>query len=137
MKKHRYSAENIKQADWTTIRAQTSGRRIVFGVDVAKDDFFGVLMQEDLTVRATLKWKHPEQTRELAAHLIEKKNGDTIPIDAILQPWRDWQELWYLGSRITSPREESVGSSLAIQHCTARQSKGQVLYRASQKRTED
>ncbi len=48
MKKHRYSAKNIKQADWRQISTRTAGRRIVFGVDVAKDDFFGVLMQEDL-----------------------------------------------------------------------------------------
>ncbi len=62
MKKHRYSAKNIKQADWERISAQTEDRRIVFGIDVAKDDFFGVLMQEDLSVIATLKWIHPQQT---------------------------------------------------------------------------
>ena len=78
MNKHRYSAKNIKQANWTQISAQTSGRRIVFGVDVAKDDFFGVLMQEDLTVSATLKWKHPEQTREVVTHLIEDLNADRV-----------------------------------------------------------
>ena len=48
MKKHRYRARNIKQADWKQVSSQSVGQRIVFGVDVAKDDFFGVLMQEDL-----------------------------------------------------------------------------------------
>lgn len=84
MNKHRYSAKNIKQANWTQISAQTSGRRIVFGVDVAKDDFFGVLMQEDLTVSATLKWKHPEQTREVVTHLIEDLNAD--PLEVVMEP---------------------------------------------------
>ena len=78
MKKHRYSAKNIKRADWKQISAQTAGRRIVFGVDVAKDDFFGVLMQEDLTVIATLKWVHPQQTRELGEHLIKGMHAQRL-----------------------------------------------------------
>jgi len=80
MKKHRYSAKNIKQADWKQIGAQTAGRRIVFGVDVAKDDFFGVLMQEDLTVSATLKWVHPRQTRELAEHLLQDVQAQRLEV---------------------------------------------------------
>ena len=59
--------KNFKQVNWEKISAQTAGQRIVFGVDVAKEKFFGVLMQEDLTVIATLKWVHPEQTRELGS----------------------------------------------------------------------
>ena len=80
MKKHRYSAKNIKQADWKQIGAQTADRRIVFGVDVAKDDFFGVLMQEDLTVSATLKWVHPRQTRELAEHLLQDVQAQRLEV---------------------------------------------------------
>jgi len=80
MKKHRYSATNIKQADWKNLGRGTAGRRVVFGVDVGKDDFFGVLMQEDLGVVATLKWKHPEQTRDLGAHLIEELPTDRLEV---------------------------------------------------------
>jgi transposase len=80
MKKHRYSAKNIKQADWKQISTRTAGRRIVFGVDVAKDDFFGVLMQEDLTVIATLKWVHPRQTRELGEHLIKDMQAQRLEV---------------------------------------------------------
>jgi len=80
MKKHRYSAKNIKQADWKQIVGGTAGRRVVFGVDVAKEDFFGVLMQEDLGVIATLKWRHPEQTRALGAHLIEELHADRLEV---------------------------------------------------------
>ena len=85
MKKHRYSA-------------QTEDRRIVFGIDVAKDDFYGVLMQEDLSVIATLKWIHPQQTRELEegdAHeiitffvcrlVLQNCNAPTSPYR---HPWR-------------------------------------------------
>jgi transposase len=84
MKKHRYSAKNIKQADWKQISAQTAGRRIVFGVDVSRDDFFGVLMRVDLTVIATLKWVHPEQTRELGAHLIKDMQAQRLEV--VMEP---------------------------------------------------
>ena len=84
MKKHRYSAKNIKRADWEQIGAQTAGQRIVFGVDVAKDDFFGVLMLEDLTVIATLKWVHPKQTRELGEHLIKDLQAQRL--DVVMEP---------------------------------------------------
>ncbi|MCP3886700.1 MAG: IS110 family transposase [Propionibacteriaceae bacterium] len=80
MKKHRYSATNIKQADWKQIGVRTAGERVVLGVDVAKDEFFGVLMGEDLAVSATLKWKHPEQTRALGAHLIEEVHADRLEV---------------------------------------------------------
>ena len=87
MKKHRYSAKNIKQADWKQVSSQTAGRRIVFSVDVAKDKFFGVLMQEDLTVSATLKWVHPQQTRALGEHLLKDVQGrivDQVPLGRIV-----------------------------------------------------
>lgn len=80
MKKHRYSATNIKQAEWTRIGAGTAGRRVVFGIDVAKEDFFGVLMDEGLGVIATLKWRHPEQTRELGAHLSAELHADRLEV---------------------------------------------------------
>lgn len=80
MKKHRYSAKNFKQVNWEKISAQTAGQRIVFGVDVAKEKFFGVLMQEDLTVIATLKWVHPEQTRELGEHLIQEVPAQRLEV---------------------------------------------------------
>ena len=83
MKKHGYSAKNIKQVNWEKINAETTGRRIVFGIDVAKEKMFGVLMQEDLTVIATLKWMHPEQTRELGAHLLEEVAAQ--PLDVVME----------------------------------------------------
>jgi transposase len=84
MKKHRYSATNIKQANWEKIRAQTTGKRVVFGVDVAKEKFFGVLMHEDLTVIATLKWVHPEQTRELGERLLQAVSAQRLEV--VMEP---------------------------------------------------
>ena len=84
MKKHKYSAKNIKQANWEKISAETTGQRMVFGVDVAKEKFFGVLMQEDRTVIATLKWTHPEQTRELGEHLLQAVAAQRLEV--VMEP---------------------------------------------------
>ncbi|MCP5443251.1 MAG: transposase [Chromatiaceae bacterium] len=84
MKKHRYSAKNIRQVDWKQVGSQTVGQRIVFGVDVAKDIFFGVLMQEDLTVNATLKWMHPEQTRALGEYLLKDVQAERLEV--VMEP---------------------------------------------------
>jgi hypothetical protein len=84
MKKHRYSARNIKQADWKQIGTQAAGQRIVFGIDVAKDDFFGVLMLEDLTVISTLKWVHPQQSRQLGDHLLEDLQAKHLEV--VMEP---------------------------------------------------
>jgi transposase len=74
MKKGRYKATHVKKVNWDRIADQTHRQRIVFGVDVAKEDFFAVLMKEDQSVVETLKWVHPQQTRELVAHLLELKD---------------------------------------------------------------
>jgi transposase len=55
----------------------------VFGVDVAKDDFFGVLMKTDRSVIETIKWVHPEQTRELSAHLLAL---DAQDLEVVMEP---------------------------------------------------
>lgn len=71
MKKRRYKATNVKQVSWERVAAQTQGQRIVIGIDVAKEDFFAVLMKADQSAIETLKWVHPKQTRELVAHLLD------------------------------------------------------------------
>jgi hypothetical protein len=67
MKKRRYRATNVKQANWGKIASLAAGQRIVFSVDVAKDDFFAALMRADRSVIATIKWVHPQQTREVGS----------------------------------------------------------------------
>ena len=68
MNKHRYHAIELKQVDWALIARQTVGReRIIFAVDVAKDDFVGGLMGAD---RALVEMTHPQQTRVLVEALV-------------------------------------------------------------------
>lgn len=69
MKKHRYQAIYVNDIDWKSLAELAAGQPLVFGVDVAKTDCFGVLMRADRRVVKTIKWAHPTQTRELVAHL--------------------------------------------------------------------
>ncbi len=80
MKKRRYKATNVKRVNWERIGAQTEGQRIIFGVDVAKEDFFAVLMNADYSVIETLKWVHPQQTRALVAHLLDDLKGAHLEV---------------------------------------------------------
>ena len=70
MKKRRYRATNVNQANWEKINSLAAGQQMVFGVDVAKDDFFGVLMDTDRQVIDTIKWVHPQQTQVLGEGLV-------------------------------------------------------------------
>ena len=83
MKKRRYRATNVKQANWGKIGSLAAGQRIVFSVDVAKDDFFAALMTTDRSVIATIKWVHPQQTGEVGEHL---RDLDTQNLEVVMEP---------------------------------------------------
>lgn len=80
MKKHRYQATNVNDVPWDRLAELAAGQPLVFGVDVAKEDFFGVLMAPDRSVIKTIKWCHPRQTRALVAHLQSDLNGARVSV---------------------------------------------------------
>ena len=84
MKKRRYRATNVKQVNWEKIASLAAGQRMVFGVDVAKDDFFGVLMKTDRSVIETIKWVHPQQTREVGEHLLHDLDAQNLEV--VMEP---------------------------------------------------
>jgi transposase len=83
MKKRRYRATNVKQANWEKIASLAAGQRMVLGVDVAKDDFFAALMTPDRSVIATIKWVHPQQTGEVGKQLLDL---DTQKLEVVMEP---------------------------------------------------
>ena len=70
MKKRRYRATDVNQMNWAEIAEQAGEQPVVFAVDVAKEKFVGALMKPDRSVLKTIKWRHPEQTRELVHGLL-------------------------------------------------------------------
>ncbi len=69
MKKHVYRAEKFEKVNVEKLSKEIVEQRIVFGVDVAKIDFYGALMNEQCEVVKTIKWKSPGQVRDLVAFL--------------------------------------------------------------------
>ncbi len=80
MKKRRYRATHVKQVNWERISALTQGQRIIFGIDVGKEDFFAVVMQADQRVIETLKGVHPQQSREMVAPLVQDLQGAQLEV---------------------------------------------------------
>ncbi len=79
MKKKAYKAINIKKINLENLSAKIKDQRIVFGIDVAKKDFFGSLMNEAKDVVQTIKWTHPGQSMELV-NLIKNLPASSLEI---------------------------------------------------------
>ena len=99
MKKRTYRATNVKQANWEKIAGLAAGQPVVLGVDVAKDEFFAVLMNTDRSVIDTIKWVHPQQTVEMVEHLLESVDRQTLQV--VMEPSGTYGDALrgYLGDR--------------------------------------
>ena len=69
MNKHRYQAKELQRVDWTGLAEEVTGQRLVFSVDVAKEDFYGALMVSPRAALTTIKWQHPAETPALGGFL--------------------------------------------------------------------
>lgn len=69
MNKHRYQAKELQRVDWAQLSERIAGQRLVFSVDVAKEDFYGAFMVSALETLVTIKWQHPGETPALGDFL--------------------------------------------------------------------
>jgi len=65
MKQYTYRAIAIQKLDWVQVRERAGEDRLIAAIDVAKDMQFMALMREDRSVVRTVKWSHPDQTRQV------------------------------------------------------------------------
>ena len=66
MKKRSYRSVNVKKVNVEKLAESVRGERVVFGVDVAKEGFYGsVVVARDQEVRVSIGWKAPGETRDL------------------------------------------------------------------------
>ena len=84
MSKRRYSATEFEEVNWVAMAEQVAGQRIVFGVDVAKDDFFAALLDAERAPLTTVKWTHPQHTRALVEQLV--RLSETAQLDVVMEP---------------------------------------------------
>ncbi len=113
MKKRIYRATKVKELNLGKLQEQVDGNDIVLAVDVAKEDFFAVIVGNDQQVFATLKWKHPVETNFL--------------LDIILK------ELSWSSLEVVMEPSGTYGDSLRSQFLNA----GIAVYRVSPKRCHD
>lgn len=67
MKKKAYRATEVKKINVGQLVSEHGEERVVFGIDVAKTDFYSSLMDENRKVLTTIKWKHPAETEEFVS----------------------------------------------------------------------
>ena len=69
MKKRIYRALDVKQVNREKIVAMVKDQEITVGIDVAKEEHFGVLMPRSEEVLVTFKWRHLESSRSTVVWL--------------------------------------------------------------------
>jgi transposase len=83
MSKHRYQAKELQRFEWERLAEDVQGQRLVLGVDVAKENFYGAFMVSSLEALGTIKWQHPGETPALGTFLSAL---EAARIEVVLEP---------------------------------------------------
>ena len=113
MKKRIYRATKVKKLNLEKLQEQVDGREIVLAVDVAKEDFFAVIVGNDQQVYATIKWKHPVESHFFLNVILKELSWSSLEV--VMEP------------------SGTYGDSLRSQFLNA----GIPVYRVSPKRCHD
>ena len=69
MKKRSYRAQKVNEVRWEEVADRVKDKAVVWAVDVAKVEQYGVLMDSEREVVVTVKWAHPAETPTLLERL--------------------------------------------------------------------
>jgi transposase len=83
MKKRIYRAVSVKSLNREKLAEFVKGHRVVFGVDVAKEDFVGAFMNEGREIIQTIKWKSPGEVADIVTLL---KELPTSTLEVAMEP---------------------------------------------------
>lgn len=83
MKKRPYRAVPVKQINLEELTNTIKGRRLIVGVDVAKEKMRAALMTEERQSLVTVKWEHPRETRDFLSLL---KALPASSIELVMEP---------------------------------------------------
>lgn len=96
MSKRRYNSKEFKNVAWEKLPERIQDSRVVFAVDVAKEDFVAMLMDEHLQTLERFKWRHPQNT----AQVIERIQvlGQQRSVEAVMEPTGTYGDVlaWWL-----------------------------------------
>jgi len=83
MKKNMYKAVNVKNINVSELRSKVEGQKIVFGIDVAKTQFFGALLNEEKKNLMIIKWLSPYDVKIVVDLLA---NLPTSQLEVAMEP---------------------------------------------------
>lgn len=115
-KKRIYKAIDVKDLSVETLLEWVEGQKVCVGLDVAKENFVFVLMNQERQVLCTLKFQHPEQT-PLFIGLLRQLPG--TPPDVAMEPTGTYGDalralLWQEGFTVYRVNPKSVSDSAEI-----------------------
>ena len=79
MKKRAYRSVDISMVNVESLSKKVKGKRIAVGTDVAKEDYYACLMDEQREVVITTRWKHPLHSRTFV-NLIKDLPASSIQV---------------------------------------------------------
>jgi hypothetical protein len=83
MRKRIYRVVSVKSVNREKLAEFVKGHRVVFGVDVAKEDFVGAFMNEGREVVQTIKWTSPGEVADIVALL---KDLPSSTLEVAMEP---------------------------------------------------
>jgi len=83
MKKRTYRGVNVKRVDVERLANAVRGKRVVFGLDVAKEAMAGSVAVDRDEVKLNVKWSHPKETMELIELLL---GLPAASIEVVMEP---------------------------------------------------
>ena len=84
MKKRVYRSTEIAKVNIAQLAEKVKGKKVVFGVDIAKQDNYGaLLLEEQKDPLITIKWRHPAKSREMVQVL---KSLGATKVEVALEP---------------------------------------------------
>jgi transposase len=84
MKKRAYRSTEITKVNIAQLAEKVKGKKVVFGVDIAKQDNYGALLiWEEKEPVITIKWRHPERSRQMVQVL---KSLGATKVEVALEP---------------------------------------------------
>lgn len=84
-KKHPYRAIHVSRFEWKGLCEQVKSRRVIVGIDVAKEAMVAAVMDEEEVVFKTVRWSHPLETDKLL-DLVERLRKKAIEVTVALEP---------------------------------------------------
>ena len=69
MNKRSYRAQKVNERRWKEVAGRVKDKVVVWTIDVANVEQYGVLMDSEREVVVTVKWSHPAETPALLERL--------------------------------------------------------------------